>query len=505
MKHNFTKFLCIAIAMLGMFIAKPGQGQTIYQTIYWDNHVNFENVPYCSCDSIKCIPPVGVTGIYWAPALTVHGDTLVLDSGFDGQITCFYNGGQKALRLRPLTPPTTPSFPTLDTICGIATISLDAENYSAYGFTQYAWSNGSTAKIIMVGADTYTVTVTNLCGLITHSTTITESNPNQPDLGPDITVCQGGSVILNPGTGYSNYLWFPGNSTGSTLSPTTNGMYVVQTTNAVGGCIDNDTVQVTFLAPPSQDIELVTIGTTNGNNRITWTDMYDEAVTMNIYRELTTNNYILVGSAPYDDGTWTDTVDSRNQAWRYKIAIIDSCGNEGLKSPYVQSIHTWVTPVVGGGYTVQWTPYQIQSKEAVSQYNIYYGTTLSALSYLTFVSGNVTVYTLTSFMDSIYVVGAQLSAKGASNDALSNWICQSDAVGINDLDFTNQINITPTLTNGPVTIATDLTIKEVKVYTSLGQEFLTTREKNLTIPYHGLYLVRIVTDQGTMTAKVMVR
>lgn len=509
MKKFFT-FLIVAIAMIGMFIAKPSQGQT-YHIIYMDSVTNAQNISYCQTgyDSIKFIPPTGATGVYWMYPGTEIIDTLILPSGFgtggSGElVACLYDQGGISIYLHALQLPIQPTF-TDQTICGTETVNLDAGNSSIFGFTQYAWSNGSTTNNIIVGAGIYTVTVTNVCGPITHSATITELNPNQPNLGPDITICQGSSVTLNPGTGYSNYLWFPGNTTGSTLSPTTSGTYVVQTTNTAGGCVDNDTIQVTFLTPPSQDIDLVTIDTTNGNNRITWTDMYDEAVTMNIYRELTTNNYILVGTAPYDNLAWTDTVDSKNHPWTYKIAIVDSCGNEGAQSPYVKSIHTWVTPVVGGGYTVQWTPYEVEAKEAVSQYNIYSGNQLSSLSYLDFVSGSVTVYTLSNFVDSLYVVGAQLGAKGATNDALSNWIGENDAVGITDLALTDYITISPTLTDGSVTITTDLTIKEVKIYSALGQELLTTRDKNLTIPYHGLYLIHIVTDQGTMVTKVMVR
>lgn len=503
MKKNFTKIIVLSIMFLGMMMWTSATKAQNYQTILWDNYADLGHVPYCTCDSVKCIPPAGVTEISWSPGLTQHGDTLVVPGTFNGGITCFWNGGQKIVIIHPIAIPTQPTF-TNQNICGIETVTLDAENHSTYGFTTYAWSTGASTQTITVGAGSYQVTVSNACGQISRPVTIVENNPNQPNLGPDITPCQGSTVVLDPGTGYSNYLWIPGNTSDSTLSPTTTGMYVVQTTNTVGGCVDRDTVQVTFLAPPNQDIDLVTIDTTNGNNRITWSNMYNEAITMNIYRELTTNNYILIGSAPYDNLTWTDTVSSKNQAWRYKIAIVDSCGNEGTLSSYVQSIHTWVTLGVGG-YTVQWTPYQIETKEAVSQYNIYHGTTLSALSYLTFVSGSATVYTLTNFVDSIYIVGAQLSAKGSSNDALSNWICQSDAVGINDINLTDQISITPTITNGPVTITTDLTIKDIKLYNSLGQVFLITKEKRFDIPYHGVCFIHITTDKGVMDTKVIVQ
>lgn len=501
MKKLFT-FLLVAIAMT-TFFTQSSKGQTTYEIIYWDNHTHASNVPYCACDSIKCVPPTGATGVYWAPALTTHGDTLVLESGFDGQVNCFYTGGPKSLRLRPLSVPIAPSFSATNNVCGIEMITLDAENYSPYGFNQYTWSNGATTQTITTGAGTYMVTITNLCGSIDHSTVITEYNSNEPNLGNDFVVCQGTSVPLDPGSGYSEYLWLPGNSTDTVLYPTVSGTYIVQTTNTSDGCIDRDTIQGTFLAPPSQEIGLVTIDTTNGNNRITWSDTYDEGATVNIYRELTTNNYVLVGSAPYADGTWTDTVSSKSQPWKYKIAIVDTCGNEGALSLYVQSIKSWVISV-SGGFVVQWTPYEVENKSIVSQYNIYTGSSLSNLNYLTFVAGSVNVYELSTFVDSIYVIGAQLSNKSSGDDALSNWVAQSDLTGIADGDITKLITVYPTLTDGPVTIKTNLMIQEIKVYTGLGQEFLITRSKDFILPSHGLYLIYIVTDQGTMKTKVFV-
>lgn len=508
MKTKFT-FLMIFIITIGMFIAKPVMGQTTYQTIFWDNHVAFENVPYCTCDSIKCVPPAGAMNITWfasGATETYHGDTLVLESGFDGQVTCFYTGGPKGLLLRPLSAPTVPSFLATQTVCGIQMVTLDAENYSLYSFNQYAWSNGATTQTITVGAGNYIATITNVCGSITHSATITEFNANAPDLGPDMIVSQGSTVPLDPGTGYSDYLWLPGNSMDTILYPTISGTYTVETTNTSDGCVDRDTIQVTFLTPPSQEIDLLTMDTTNGNIRVVWSDIYPEGEFIDIYREITTNNYQLVGTAPYTAETWTDTVDSRNQAWRYKIAVVDTFGNEGSLSPWVQSIHVWVTANVGGGYTIQWTALQFESnKEAVQQYNIYGGSQLSQLAYLAFVSGNVTVYTLTGFVDSLYVVGAQLSAKGIQTDALSNWVSEHDITGITENTLAEKIKVYPTLTNGPITIETDLTIKDIIAYSSIGQYAMHIKDKYFILPNKGQYIITIVTDEGTMTVKILVQ
>ena len=506
----YKMFTVFSIVLISMMMWTSAQAQS-YQVIPWSNHSNFDNVPYCPCDSIKCVPPAGVTNISWfASGATQiqHGDTLVLVHGFDGQVDCYYTGSQKSLLLRPTSPPTS-SFATTATICGIGTMTLADININPYGFNTYTWSNGAITTTITVGAGTHWLTVFNVCGSVSDTITITEHNDNQPNLGPDIYTCNGNVVSLDPGIGYSAYQWsYYGTVIGSdsTYTPMYSGVYVVQTTNTVGGCIDQDTINIQFAMPPSQSIDLVTIDTSNGNNRITWGNTHGNVATVNIYRELTTNNYVLVGTAPYGDGTWTDTVNSRNQPWRYKIALVDTCGNEGAKSSYVQSIHTWVSTDGIGGYTVQWTPYMVENKaNVVNQYNIYSGPNLGLLTYLTYVSGTVTVYSMPNFIDSFYVIGAQLTSKSTYTDALSNWIMPTDVVGIMENQYINQlISIYPTITEGPIAIKTEVQIRDIKVYALLGQLILITKEKNFTIPHTGVYFVHITTNQGVMTKKIVV-
>lgn len=508
---NFMKKSLSASAMWAimtiLILSSAGTVNGQKDSIYMDDYSSGQNVPIDSAayDSIAIFAPTGVIVNYWNPGGFI-GNPFVKWSGFDGQITCSYIGGSKIIRLRPISMPIEPSFDDT-TICGIANINLDAGNYSPYGFTTYLWAPGAqTTSTITVGAGTYSVTVTNACGSLSHSATITQYNPNPPDLGPDLTVCQGTVVTLNPGSGYSNVLW-SGGATTPTYTPTVSGTYIVQTTNTVGACVDVDTVQVTFLAPPSQEIDLVTIDTSNGNNMVTWDGLlHGSAVTTNIYRELTSNNYQLVGTAVYTTGTWTDTIDSRNQPWRYKISLVDTCGNEGIQSAYVQSIHSWVTATIGGGYTVQWTAYEVENKTVVDQYNIYYGNQLSQLNFLTFVSGSVTVYTMASFVDSVYVIGAQLSAKGAESDALSNWVSQNDALGIAEGEGRIEFLIYPNPVSDVLNIRYEGEIV-VEIFNIVGEKVLSTIEK--TIPVSnlsaGVYTLKLTTANGGYGYKKIIK
>ncbi len=84
--------------------------------------------------------------------------------------------------------------------------------------------------------------------------TITIYETPEPDLGPDLTICQGDSVTLDAGfcSGCS-YEWFsipPGfTSTSQTISLNQTGLYSVAVTTT-NGCTGRDTVQLTVTVPP---------------------------------------------------------------------------------------------------------------------------------------------------------------------------------------------------------------------------------------------------------------
>ncbi len=68
------------------------------------------------------------------------------------------------------------------------------------------------------------------------------------DLGPDTAICQGASLTLDPGSGYSSYLWSD-NSTAQTLVVTSAGTYIVTVTDGSGNT-GSDTIVVTLNPAP---------------------------------------------------------------------------------------------------------------------------------------------------------------------------------------------------------------------------------------------------------------
>lgn len=101
----------------------------------------------------------------------------------------------------------------------------------------------------------------------------------QPDLGPDITICDGDPVVLQPNwPSAQSYLWSDG-STGPTLQPQVSGTNWVQVSE--NGCSARDSIDVTFNPFPVVDLgpdqtlcagETTTLNATHPGASYLWQD-----------------------------------------------------------------------------------------------------------------------------------------------------------------------------------------------------------------------------------------
>jgi gliding motility-associated-like protein len=98
-------------------------------------------------------------------------------------------------------------------LCGDATIDLDASNYPCY--THYVWSNGDTTAIITATTSgTYAVTITDDLGNVLYdSVHITLFALPSISLPEDTFIYEGQSIVLNGtvsgGSGVGTYTWTP--------------------------------------------------------------------------------------------------------------------------------------------------------------------------------------------------------------------------------------------------------------------------------------------------------
>lgn len=138
-----------------------------------------------------------------------------------------------------------PVITGINSICQGASTTFNA----GVGYSSYQWSNGITTQTVSLSvAGTYIVTVTDANGCTgTASLWLVVNQSPTVSLGPDQLICNGNSLILNAGFGFTSYQWSSGQFTQS-IAVTTSGTYTV-TVNDINGCSASDAITITQTTP----------------------------------------------------------------------------------------------------------------------------------------------------------------------------------------------------------------------------------------------------------------
>jgi hypothetical protein len=121
------------------------------------------------------------------------------------------------------------------------------------GYVSYLWSTGDTTrKIVVREAGRYELTVTDDKGCVGSSfidVAVSEAPHVKLQVKGSRTLCEGDSVVLDPGSGYASYRWNTGDST-QTLVVKESGTYSVRIGDAFGCTGSSDTVRITVIPRP---------------------------------------------------------------------------------------------------------------------------------------------------------------------------------------------------------------------------------------------------------------
>lgn len=227
-----------------------------------------------SNDGIGIVSVIGGTTPYqyaWMPNVGTTSTVMNLSVGVYSVTITDSLGCQISTNIEITEPPVlTISMSQIDVTCfggsnGIATAipSGGTPNYT------YSWSpSGATSnQALGLSAGNHTVTVTDQKGCqSTQNVTLNEPMPIGAVLNPSSPSCFGGndgavSAIASGGTAPYNYLWMPGNYTGSSVSNLLAGTYQVMITDAEGCMFSNS---VTVNNPPQMVLDAGAINSTCG-------------------------------------------------------------------------------------------------------------------------------------------------------------------------------------------------------------------------------------------------
>ncbi len=185
----------------------------------------------------------------------------------------------------------------------------------------------------------------------------------QTDLIEGITdsiYCSGAEITLNAISGFDDYLWSNGN-TDPIITTVVDELIYLTATDEIG-CTRADTLDVTISRPVPKNICLVTIDSATGFNQINFERDYNtNTASYNIYKETTQADvFDLIGSIPFTAPTMSFTDENSNplqNSNRYKISVIDSCGNESSLSSQHQTIHLISNVGINGETNLLWNAY----------------------------------------------------------------------------------------------------------------------------------------------------
>lgn len=404
-------------------------------------------------------------------------------------------------------------------ICDGATLTLNAGNAGS----TYYWNDSYTNQQRVVStAGTYSVTVTGTSGCTgIGSITIQVNTLPVVNIGADHEFCSGNSVTLNAGS-FNGYNWSNGANSQSILVDTT-GYYTVTVTDANNCNGISNTVYIDVHYPfANEQICIVTVDTLTWKNKIMWEKTAGVGTLgFNVYKEVASNVYSGIGFVPFTDpGFFIDyTSNPVSHGDKYKITVMDTCGNESGRSPFHKTMNL-VISAFGSTMGLSWTEYEDESGNFIPpKYYIYRGSQPDNMNLLDSVTGSFTSYNDPNvFSVYYYIIGVIKDPPCdvfGTGKSLSNIKDNSLLVNVNEVSLISSVNIYPNPANTIANFEFEL-IKNsnvsIHVMDIAGKEILNYNKENVstgvqTIPVdvssieNGMYFYTMNIDGKNLTGK----
>jgi len=238
-----------------------------------------------------------------------------------------------------------------------------------------------------------------------------------------------------------------------------------------------------------------------------------------VLRETNTANvYNVIGSIdPNMSSFLDDSSNNTSQEYRYKVRLVDLCGNTSSNSDLHKTILLQSSISVNNSINLNWTSYQGTN---IPSYKIYRKVNDEEFSLLNEISSNSTNYndqqanaSLNSYeyyvaveVNECNTASSKSSKKNNLTEIKSNrQIIADSSLSLNEPDFANSVSITPNPASTRINIIINGNTIYLKseVYNMLGQLILESKEKNISIEKlsKSTYFLKILTDKGFVTKK----
>lgn len=458
--------------------------------------------------------------------------------------------GQSSITACPVTSGVTYSIPLADNA------------------TSYNWSLPAGASIVS-GAGTNSITVDYAAGAVSGDIIVMPMNGcgngtssalpvvvnTLPDVagiitGSDtISVCPVSNGILYtvaPVFNADHYIWsvpagatiVSGDST-NTITVSYNDTAASGTINVYGenacGAGVTSSLAVYVTAVPTQELCMVSVDTSSTFNVITWEKPVSADIdSFRIYREVLTS-FVHIGTVAYDslseyiDNTYLPAADPNTTNFRYKISIVDTCGNESDLSNHHRTIFLQANQGVGGVVNLNWVPYE---GATVDFYRILRDTTgVGTFEAIDSVTGSTTVYTdlapAFSSANVRYMLESNWSISCSPTRATVNTSRSNIkhvgliATGSIEQEILNtSINVYPNPADDKVTIQYPAGFKryQLQMFDALGQLVVNeqlnddgayngtlTHQLDVSAFTKGVYIVNIQTEYGSSFKRLVIQ
>lgn len=307
--------------------------------------------------------------IHWSTGHTTEDLTSLSEGVYDLTLTdaagCLIKQSFQLTSPSPLTMTSLLNLPA----CGMNDGDILANVSGGVAPYSYAWDanagNAITPSVISLYAGIYSLTVTDNHGCV-KTFDVALSNDNAPTILTDQILqpnCQtGGGAIYTTvfgGTAPYDYSWSNGSTSGD-LENVAEGNYALTVSDA-GNCQAIQIYELDGINIFAQKICMITVDSLTNMNNVIWEKTYGIGIAeFKIYRQTAAPNfYLLVGRVPFDSlSIFHDTVASTDmRAWKYKLATVDSCGNESDFYAFHKTIHLNTEVNSSGDVLLEWDDY----------------------------------------------------------------------------------------------------------------------------------------------------